>query len=63
MIRLDVSQMLGRKICRRRTFVQPFMLVVMMTCGAKREPPLLCFHFSRRGRKANVMKYGPIALV
>ena len=36
------------------SFVQPFMLLVMMICGTNLAPPGLFFHFSRRGRKANV---------
>ena len=51
-------------VCKRdrRTLVQPFMLEVMMTCEANFVPLGLSFHFSRRGRNAKVIQYGPAAL-
>lgn len=45
-------------------FVHPFMLEVMTICGANRWlPPSNDFHFSSRGRNANVSQYGPAAFV
>ena len=46
------------------TFVQPFVLEVIMICGAKRlVPPSYSFHFSRSGRNAKVSQNGPTAFV
>ena len=47
----------------KHTFVHPFMLDVMITCGTNRDAPALSFHFSSSGRNANVSQYGPTALV
>ena len=47
------------------TFVHPFMLLVIMTCGTNFfvTGTSESFHFSSKGRKAKVSQYGPTAFV
>lgn len=48
-----------------RTFVQPFILLVMIICGTNLFVTTSSefFQLSRRGKNANVSQYGPTALV
>lgn len=51
-------------IMAKLTFVQPFILDVMITCGTNfLVAPPYSFHFSSSGRKAKVSQYGPEAFV
>lgn len=47
------------------TFVHPFILLVMITCGTNFlvAGSSDSFHFSSNGKKANVSQYGPTAFV